>query len=47
MIYKAAAAYDLLIIETPEKDNWASILFGTGRYKLAENATLRLTMKDA
>jgi amino acid transporter len=41
--------YDLLIIGTPEKDNWLNVLFGTGKDKFAESSAcsvLRLTMKD-
>ncbi|MGB5459044.1 MAG: amino acid permease [Eudoraea sp.] len=48
-ISKASASYDLLIIGTPQKDNWISVLFGTGKDKYAEKSAcsvLRLTMKD-
>jgi len=48
-ISKASASYDLLILGTPQKDNWLSVLFGTGKDKFTENSAcsvLRLTMKD-
>lgn len=48
-ISKASASYDLLILGTPQKDNWKSILFGTGKDKFTEKSAcsvLRLTMKD-
>ncbi len=48
-ISKASAAYDLLILGTPEKDNWKRVLFGTGKDKFTEKSAcsvLRLTMKD-
>ena len=48
-ISKTSASYDLLILGTPQKDNWISVLFGTGKDKYAENSAcsvLRLTMKD-
>ena len=44
-----SAGYDLLILGTPQKDNWLSILFGTGKDKFTEKSAcsvLRLTMKD-
>lgn len=44
-----SADYDLLILGTPEKDNWRNILFGTGRDKFAFNSAcsvLRLTMRE-
>lgn len=44
-----SADYDLLVIGTPEKDNWKNVLFGTGKDKFANNSVcsvLRLTMKD-
>ena len=44
-----SASYDLLILGTPQKDNWLSILFGTGKDKYTERSAcsvLRLTMKD-
>ncbi len=48
-ISKASASYDLLILGTPEKDNWISVLFGTGKDKFTEKSAcsvLRLTMRD-
>jgi amino acid transporter len=47
----ASASYDLLILGTPEKDNWKSVLlgFGKGKDKFTEQSAcsvLRLTMKD-
>jgi len=48
-ISKESASYDLLILGTPQKDNWLSVLFGTGKDKYAEKSAcsvLRLTMKD-
>jgi basic amino acid/polyamine antiporter, APA family len=47
-ISRTSASYDLLILGTPEKDNWISILFGTGKDKFTEKSAcsvLRLTMK--
>ena len=44
-----SASYDLLILGTPQKDNWIRILFGTGKDKYTEKSAcsvLRLTMKD-
>jgi hypothetical protein len=48
-ISKISASYDLLILGTPEKDNWINVLFGTGKDKFTEKSAcsvLRLTMKD-
>lgn len=48
-ISKTSAAYDLLILGTPQKDNWISVLFGKGKDKFTEKSAcsvLRLTMKD-
>ena len=48
-ISKASSSYDLLILGTPQKDNWISVLFGTGKDKFTEKSAcsvLRLTMKD-
>jgi basic amino acid/polyamine antiporter, APA family len=48
-ISKLSAGYDLLILGTPQKDNWIRVLFGTGKDKFAEKSAcsvLRLTMKD-
>ena len=47
-ISSLSSDYDLLILGAPEKDNWISVLLGTGRDKFAENSAcsvLRLTMK--
>ena len=48
-ISKISVEYDLLITGTPKKNDWASILFGTGKDKFVENAScsvLRLTIKN-
>lgn len=48
-ISKATASFDLLILGTPEKGNWRSVLFGTGKDKFTEQSAcsvLRLTMRD-
>lgn len=48
-ISKASASYDLLILGTPQKDNWITVLFGTGKDKFTEKSAcsvLRLTIKD-
>ncbi len=48
-ITKASAGYDLLILGTPEKDNWKNVLLGKGKDKFTEQSAcsvLRLTMKD-
>ena len=48
-ISEISAEYDLLIIGTPKHNDWASILFGTGKDKFVENAScsvLRLTIKN-
>ncbi len=48
-ISKASASFDLLILGTPQKDNWVDILFGTGKDKYTEKSAcsvLRLTMRD-
>lgn len=48
-ISKLSASYDLLILGTPQKDNWISVLFGTGKDQYTEQSAcsvLRLTMKD-
>ena len=45
----ASASFDLLILGTPQKDNWIDILFGTGKDKYTEKSAcsvLRLTMRD-
>ena len=44
-----SASYDLLILGTPEKDNWINVLFGGGKDEFTEQAAcsvLRLTVKD-
>lgn len=49
IIAHTSASYDLLILGTPQKDNWISVLFGTGKDKYTEKSVcsvLRLTMKD-
>lgn len=49
-ISATSASYDLLILGTPQKDNWLSVLFGTGKDKFTERSAcsvLRLTMKDS
>ncbi len=48
-ISRASASFDLLILGTPQKDNWISVLFGTGKDKFTEKSAcsvLRLTMRD-
>jgi amino acid transporter/nucleotide-binding universal stress UspA family protein len=48
-VSKQSSSYDLLILGTPEKDNWLSVLFGTGKDKFTDNSecsVLRLTMKS-
>ncbi len=48
-IAKASSAYDLLILGTPQKDNWISVLFGKGKDKFTEKSAcsvLRLTVKE-
>ena len=48
-ISKISAGYDLLILGTPEKDNWIKVLFGGGKDKFTERAAcsvLRITLKD-
>ena len=48
-ISEASAGYDLLILGTPEKNNWIRVLFGGGKDKFTETAAcsvLRLTLKD-
>ena len=48
-ISKESARFDLLILGTPQKDNWISVLFGTGKDKFTQKSAcsvLRLTMKD-
>jgi len=48
-ISETSASYDLLILGTPEKDNWITVLFGGGKDKFTERAAcsvLRITLKD-
>jgi amino acid transporter len=48
-ISNISASYDLLIVGTPERDNWIRMLFGTGKDKFAEKSAcsvLRLTIKE-
>ena len=43
-----SAEFDLLILGTPEKDNWLNVLFGGGKDKFVQNSVcsvLRLTIK--
>ena len=47
-ISEESASYDLLILVTPEKDNWISVLFGAGEDRFVKKAAcsvLRLTIK--
>ena len=47
-ISEESASYDLLILGTPEKDNWLRILFGTGEDRFVKKAAcsvLRLTIR--
>lgn len=49
-ISKISAGYDLLILGTPQKDNWKRVLFGTGKDKFTEKSAcsvLRLTVKES
>ncbi|MBT5089585.1 MAG: universal stress protein, partial [Flavobacteriales bacterium] len=48
-VSELTAEYDLLVLGTPKKDTWKSMLFGTGKDKFAVNSAcsvLRLTIKD-
>lgn len=48
-VSEESSSFDLLILGTPEKDNWLSVLFGTGKDKFTDNSecsVLRLTMKS-
>ncbi len=48
-ISEISASYDLLILGTPEKDNWIKVLLGGGKDKFTERAAcsvLRITLKD-
>ncbi len=47
-VSELTAEYDLLVLGTPKKDTWRSMLFGTGKDKFAVNSAcsvLRLTIK--
>ena len=47
-ISEESASYDLLILGTPEKDNWINVLFGVGEDRFVRKAAcsvLRLTIK--
>ena len=47
-ISEESASYDLLILGTPEKDNWIRVLFGAGEdrfVKMAACSVLRLTIR--
>ena len=47
-ISEESAGYDLLILGTPEKDNWIRVLFGAGEDKFVKKAAcsvLRLTIR--
>ena len=47
-VSEESASYDLLILGTPEKDNWIRVLFGTGEDRFVKKAAcsvLRLTLK--
>ena len=47
-ITEQSANFDLLILGTPEKDNWLNVLFGGGRDRFVHNSVcsvLRLTIK--
>ena len=48
IISEESAGYDLLILGTPEKDNWINVLFGVGEdrfVKMAACSVLRLTIR--
>ena len=44
-ISEESAGYDLLILGTPEKDNWIRVLFGAGEDKFVKKALKRLDQK--
>jgi len=47
-VSELTAEYDLLVLGTPRKDTWVTMLFGTGKDKFAVNSAcsvLRLTIK--
>jgi hypothetical protein len=48
-ISSISAGYDLLIVGTPERNNWIRVMFGTGKDKFTEKSAcsvLRLTIKE-
>ena len=48
-VERISAEYDLLVLGTPRKDTWLTVLFGTGKDKIASSSfcsVLRLTIKD-
>ena len=48
-VSELTAEYDLLVLGTPQKDTWKSMLFGTGKDKFAEHSAcsvLRLTVNQ-
>ena len=49
VVSELTAEYDLLVLGTPKKDTWTTMLFGTGKDEFAVNSAcsvLRLTVKD-
>ena len=49
LVSELTSEYDLLILGTPKKDTWKSMLFGTGKDKFAANSScsvLRLTINQ-
>ena len=49
LVSKITAEYDLLVLGTPKKETWKSMLFGTGEDKFAANSScsvLRLTINN-
>lgn len=49
VVENISAEFDLLILGTPRKDTWITMLFGTGKDKIASSSicsVLRLTIKD-
>ena len=49
LVSELTAEYDLLVLGTPKKDTWKSMLFGTGQDKFAANSScsvLRLTVNQ-
>ncbi len=48
-ISSISAGYDLLIVGTPERNNWIRVLFGTGKDRVTDKSAcsvLRLTIKE-